>query len=144
MKKNKYLTTYSNNWIQVPVNQYKKLRNVEENVMNLSAIAVNRYEILSNLKETTDSNMMEINKLRYNARRNQLHVVPNGSISTETYSSSTKDSKKKCKDKEIVVGKRIEQTLYTIPVIVNRLIPKGDNKEMSAKLNVNTNDGVNT
>jgi hypothetical protein len=70
--------------------------------------------------------------------------VPNGSISTETYSSSTKDSKKKCKDKEIVVGKRIEQTLYTIPVIVNRLIPKGDNKEMSAKLNVNTNDGVNT
>jgi hypothetical protein len=63
-------TSYSNNWIQVPVNQYKKLRNVEENVMNLSAIAVNRYEILSNLKETTDSNMMEINKLRYNARRN--------------------------------------------------------------------------
>jgi hypothetical protein len=34
-----------------------------------------------------------------------------------------------------------EQTLHTIPVIVNGIIPKGDNKEMSAKLNVNTNDG---
>jgi hypothetical protein len=104
MKKNKYLTTYSNNWIQVPVNQYKKLRNVEENVMNLFPIAVNRYEILSNLKEMADYNMMEMNKkLRYNVVINCLHVVPTGSTSTETCSSSTKDSKKRCKDNEIVL-----------------------------------------
>jgi hypothetical protein len=90
MKKKKILSTsYSNNWIQVPVNQYKKLRNMEENVMNLSPISVNRYEILSNLKETTDSDMMEMNKkLRYNVGINYLHVVSTGSTSTETYSST--------------------------------------------------------
>ena len=57
-----HCTSYSNNWIQVPINRYKKPRNVEENVMNLFPVAVNRYAILSKLKETTDSNMMEMNK----------------------------------------------------------------------------------
>jgi hypothetical protein len=46
-------TTYSSNWIQAPVNQNKKLRNVEENVMNSFPIAVHCYEILSNFKEIT-------------------------------------------------------------------------------------------
>jgi hypothetical protein len=79
-------TSYSNNWIQVPVNQYKKLQNVEENVTNLFPIAVNRYEILSNLKETTDSNMLEMDKkLRYNVGKSYPHGVPTGSISTQTY-----------------------------------------------------------
>ena len=62
VKEQIHCTSYSNNWIQVPINRYKKPRNVEENVMNLFPVAVNRYAILSKLKETTDSNMMEMNK----------------------------------------------------------------------------------
>jgi hypothetical protein len=78
-------TSYSNNWIQVPVNQYKKLINEKENVMNVIPTAVNSYEILSNLQEMTDSNMTEINKkLGYDVGRNYLHVVPTGSIHSPT------------------------------------------------------------
>ena len=61
----------------------------------------------------------------------------------QTYSLSTKGSNKKCNDNEIAFGKHIEQIWHTIPVIVKGLLPKGDNKAMSAKINVNTNDGGN-
>jgi hypothetical protein len=114
----------------VPVDQYTKLRNVEESVMNLFPIAVNRYEILSNLKETTDSNIGEMDKLQYKVEINYPHVVPTSSISIIPYNLSTKGSKKKkCKGNKIVFGERIQQTLHTNPVTGNefnfqRLITK--------------------